>query len=297
MPDTADPRSAVLVAIMNKPLDFALAHDRHWYRIPVESADKRLKTRFPPTRLAFYQTRVFGEDAFAVNYSARVEGVRIVPRWELFPEEPPNEKTERRYYQLLLAPLERLSRPIVSRRWRRIIFIPTTFEKFETAAEINDLYDESPLEDELWAAMKQQQLSAERQEYVRIGAKNYALDFALYCAKGNIDVETDGDSWHDPPERVKQDKKRDNDLNASGWHTLHFTTSQIKEQVEEYCIAKMKEAIDNLGGLDEPGRFMPRKVGNTYLYQPTLFEAKSEYAANEVELDDDELWRIGEEDM
>jgi hypothetical protein len=30
----------VLVAIMNNPLDFAVARDQHWYRIPVTSATK-----------------------------------------------------------------------------------------------------------------------------------------------------------------------------------------------------------------------------------------------------------------
>ena len=28
-------RGEVLVAIMNNPLDFAIARDQHWYRIPV----------------------------------------------------------------------------------------------------------------------------------------------------------------------------------------------------------------------------------------------------------------------
>ncbi len=53
----------------------------------------------------------------------------------------------RRYYQLLLGNLQPLPKPILSRRLRRITFIPTTRKKFKTAIEINDLWDESPLED------------------------------------------------------------------------------------------------------------------------------------------------------
>jgi hypothetical protein len=43
----------VLVAIMNNPLDFTIAQDRHWYRVPVSSAEKWLKGRWPAQWLAF----------------------------------------------------------------------------------------------------------------------------------------------------------------------------------------------------------------------------------------------------
>ena len=47
----------VLLAIMNSPLDFSIAQDRHWYRVPVSSAKKWLKGRWPPQWLVFYQTQ------------------------------------------------------------------------------------------------------------------------------------------------------------------------------------------------------------------------------------------------
>ena len=164
---------------------FALARDQHWYRIPVSSVEKWLKGRWPPRWLAFYQTKVFGSDAFAVNYYCQVLDVREVRRWQLFPDQPRDDKGLRRYHQLLLGPLQRLPRPIVSRRWRRIVFIPTTWRKFASAAEINDLYDDSPLEDRLWAELKRLGIRAERQEFVAVGGRNYALDFAaLRCEPG-----------------------------------------------------------------------------------------------------------------
>ncbi|MCK4315149.1 MAG: hypothetical protein KAX24_05200, partial [Anaerolineae bacterium] len=85
-------RGEVLVAILNNLLDFAVARDQHWYRIPVGSVHKWLKDRWPPRWLAFYQTKVFGSEAFAVNYYARVLGVRQVYRWQLFPDQPRDEK-------------------------------------------------------------------------------------------------------------------------------------------------------------------------------------------------------------
>src|SRR5947207_1442294 len=109
-------RGEVLVAIMQRPLDLTYAREQRWYRIPVESFDKWLKHRRTPEWLAFYQTKAFGKEAFAINYYAHIEKITIVSRHELFPDEPLDERGERRYYKLELSPLERLLRPIVSRR-------------------------------------------------------------------------------------------------------------------------------------------------------------------------------------
>jgi very-short-patch-repair endonuclease len=226
-------RGEVLVAIMNDPLDFKRARDEHWYRIPVESAEKWLKRAWPPQWLAFYQTLVFHNEAHAVNYVARVLDIREVFRWQLFPDHPHDAKGRRRYYQFLLAPLHRLSQPILSRRLRRIVFIPTTWQKLMTATEINDLYDESPLEDRLWAEFKRLRISTERQEFIEVNGRSYALDFALYCTRGKLNIETDGDTWHANPQRIPIDNLRDNDLETEGWKLLRFNTLHIREQMHE----------------------------------------------------------------
>ena len=53
-------------------------------------------------------------------------------------------------------------------------------------------------------------------------AKTYALDFALFCKKGNLDVETDGDLWHADPQRIPEDNRRNNDLAVQGYKILRF---------------------------------------------------------------------------
>jgi very-short-patch-repair endonuclease len=229
------------------------------YRIPVSSVDKWLRGRWPPQWLAFYQTKVFGNEAHAVNYYARVLNVHKRYRWELFPDQPRDERSQRRYFQLILEPLRRLPRPILSRRWRRIVFIPTTWDKFIGAAEMNDLYDESPLEDRLWTGLKKRQIPAERQEFVQVKDRSYALDFAVYCVSGKIDVETDGDTWHADPERIPLDNLRDNDLETVGWRVLRFNTPQIHHEMDEYCLPTIVENINRLDGLDE-GRLIPRRI-------------------------------------
>ena len=127
------------------------------------------------------------------------------------------------------------------------------------AVEINDLYDESPLEDRLWAEFKGLRISAERQEFVQVGQHLYALDFAIYCASGKMDVETDGDTWHADPERIPLDNLRDNDLETVGWGILRFNTHQIQEEMAEYCLPTVVKNINRLGGLEEQG-IVPRKI-------------------------------------
>jgi hypothetical protein len=46
-------RGEVLVAIMNNLLDFDIAQNQHWYRVPITSAEKWLRDRWPPQWLAF----------------------------------------------------------------------------------------------------------------------------------------------------------------------------------------------------------------------------------------------------
>lgn len=276
--DTIDTRGEVLVAIMNNLLDFIIARDQYWYRIPVHVVEDRLKERWPPQWLAFYQTKVFGSEAYAVNYYAHVLDIRKVFRWQLFPDQPRDQRGQQRYYQLWLSPLQRLPQPIFSRRWRRIIFIPTTWQKFINAVEINDLYDESPLEDRLWTKLKRLNITAERQEFVPVKGCTYALDFAIYCASGKIDVETDGDTWHADPERIPQDNLRDNDLGTAGWRILRFNTPHIMETMAEYCLPTIVENINKLGGLEEQ-RLVPRKVSlddQGGLQQLSLFDSGSQ---------------------
>lgn len=268
-----DTSGEILVAIMNDLHDWHLAVDQLWYRIPVSSVEQFLKRRWPPQWLAFYQTKVFGEEAYSIRYYGRVVAIHRLTRRELFPNETPNPKSNRLYYRLQLAPLEKLPRPIPSARWRRVAFIPTTWMKFITATEINDLYDGSPLEDRLWAALKGFDLPIIRQEWVNIDDKRYALDFAVYCATANLAIETDGDTWHHTPELADKDNLRDNDLKSNGWQVLHFGTRRIMEEAETYCVPKIIDTINSLGGIDD-GDFVPRRIDSDVdsPRQPGLFD-------------------------
>jgi len=268
-----DRRGEVLVAIMNNRHDFEIAAQHHWYRIPVGRAGKWLKNAWPPQWIAFYMTKVFGAEAHAIHYYARVVDIRKVFRRQLFPWEPENDKSSRSYYQLFFEPLQKLPRPILSRRYRRIVFIPTTWHKFANALEINDLYKGSPLEDRLWAAMKRHQIPAEREFFTSVGQDNYALDFAIFCENADIDVETDGDTYHANPQKGGEDNLRNNALEAVGWKVLRFNTLHINEQMESYCIPEIAKTINKQGGISE-GKLLPRRIDINVdgAYQPGLFD-------------------------
>lgn len=131
----------VLVVIMNNRADWAIMQEQGWYRIPVEQVEK-LKQRqqwAPPQWLAFYHTKEFGQDAYTIQYFAKVETMREVSRRELFPEEADNSKSRQCYCKVELEPMQRLSEPIRSDRLRRLTFIATTLEKLLQSREIKEL--------------------------------------------------------------------------------------------------------------------------------------------------------------
>lgn len=269
-------RGEVLVAVMNNLADWDIVREKRWYRIPVDSIPRR----WPPQWIAFYQTKVFGDEAFAVHYFAKVSEIREVGRRDLFPDEVSNAKSTRRYFQLLLENFERLPEPIVSLRLRLIVFIPTTLFKLETAEQINDLFDESPLEDAIWQEMKKLSMPAERQFFVEVDDQRYALDFAVFCRDGKIDIETDGDTWHADPARIPEDNRRNNALAAKGWKVLRFNGMQVREQMAEYCLPEIVKTVNRLGGLSEAEAPPPTYVqGKDGIFQQLrLFEERKPYS-------------------
>jgi very-short-patch-repair endonuclease len=263
----------VLVAILKELSDFAILREQGWYRIPVRTAPRR----WPPKWLAFYQPQVFGTDAYKIRYYGEVSNIRTVERKDLFPNEFASELSNRKYYQLELKSLEERPEPLTSLRARRLVFVPTTWEKFVLAEQVNDLFDDSPLEDRLWAEFKRMQMRAERQWRLQLKQIYYQLDFALFCNQGQIDIETDGDTWHARRERIPLDNQRDNDIQSAGWHVLRFNGQQIREQAKSYCISKIEEMVNQLSGLKEdkhvPRTFYPE----TGAQQFSLFETEAEY--------------------
>ena len=85
--------------------------------------------------------------------------------------------------------MQRLERPIISLRWRRITFIHTTWDRFLDATEINDLFVEGgEYVDRLYAALKERGIQAERQYRVEEPSVVYEVPLSVLCANGRIDI-------------------------------------------------------------------------------------------------------------
>ena len=145
------PYTTVLVAVLKEPRDLALARDGHWYRIPV----KKLPTRAVGAPIvAFYQTRAFGEERWAIRYYAQARRWAEVRRIDLLPDEPDHPRAQEWYYQVWLGPLQALPQPIRSHRWRRITFIVTHWERLQAVEAVEELLHGSVWDEHLWRAMR-----------------------------------------------------------------------------------------------------------------------------------------------
>ena len=236
-----------LVAIMNSKEDFEIAGNHNWYRIPVDSAPPIVRNK-EIKYLAFYHTRIFKDEKYSIRWYSKVNNIETVGRKDLFPDEKPNIKTPKKYFKITFDNLKPLANPVISQRGRRIIFIPTNRYKLFYAPEINYIFNNSPLDNEMWYAFAKKNISAEREFYVNLKDRNYCLDFAIFCKKGNIDVECDGDEFHMKPDAVRKDKNRNNILSSNGWSVLRFTSDDIFHDLKQ-SVSLVQETIKTYGGI------------------------------------------------
>lgn len=59
----------------------------------------------------------------------------------------------------------------------------------------------------------------------------YILDFAF--VKEKLDIECDGEYWHEKCKKPDEDKKRDEFLRNKGWTILRFKNKEIKEKLPD----------------------------------------------------------------
>ncbi|MBC8162102.1 MAG: hypothetical protein H7Z42_12890 [Roseiflexaceae bacterium] len=138
-----------LVAILPRVSDSIILHDQGWYRVPLARAPRGAAAEV----LAFYLTRAFAEQRYSIRWAAEVRQVRLVARRELLPSEPDHPRAAERYLCFELGALETLPTPILSRKLRRITFIPTTLGRLLLASDVAELWQaRSPAADDVWGA-------------------------------------------------------------------------------------------------------------------------------------------------
>ena len=234
-----------LVGLVPRKNLWNIIREQGWYHIPSKSAPKNATFA---EYLGFYFPSIFGKELrYKVNFYAKVKKVDIVKRIKLFPNEKEHKRANEEYFQFHLGKIKELPKSIPSLRWRRIVHIPTSCEKLFSAKEINDLYDTSPLEEKMYLEMQKRKIITERQFYVKVGEKFYCLDFGIFCKKGNIDLECDGEKYHILPDALARDRERNNELTSFGWNILRFTGKEINQTIDN-CFRIIEKTINNLGG-------------------------------------------------
>ena len=141
----------VLVCLMPSPRDMEIARLLGWYRIPLRTAPKVVAV----DTLAFYQPGSFAERAGRIEFVAPVRGHELATRAELLKEEANHPRANEEYFKIQIGPLERLSRPIIAEKWRRLTFLYTTGEYLLNAQTINDLVVHSDERISLWQSLRE----------------------------------------------------------------------------------------------------------------------------------------------
>ena len=145
------PDDLVLVALVTNQTDFVRARTEHWYRIPLRHMPRRA-TGVP--WIAFYQTKAFGTEKWAVNYYAAALSWDVMARRLLLPDQPDHPRAAEDYYRVGLGPLLPVPHPIPSRAWKRVTFLVTHWAQIERAWELGDLLEANALERGLWRALE-----------------------------------------------------------------------------------------------------------------------------------------------
>jgi len=185
--------------------------------------------------LALYQTAKFGDEKWAINYVAPVRGHELTTRAQLLRTQPDHPRADEPYYKIQIGPLERLPRPIPSRAWRRITFLYTTGARLLQAEELNDLIVQSAEREQLWKALRERGLRAEKQYERKSGGE---IDLALLCELGKLGI-TLGDASGEPADKVKERKD---------WEYLTFPEATVNANLPE-VVQTIEQAVQRLGGL------------------------------------------------
>jgi hypothetical protein len=143
--------SLILVTLLPTPRDLEIARLLGWYRIPLRTAPKVVAVDY----LAFYQPSTFGDRGGQIEYVARVRGHELTTRGELLKDEPDHPRAKEEYFKIQLGGLEKLSRPIIADKWKRLTFLYTTGEYLSSAKILNDLVVHHEERQTLWRSLRE----------------------------------------------------------------------------------------------------------------------------------------------
>ena len=172
---------------MPTPRDMEIARLLGWYRIPLRTAPKVVSVDY----LAFYQPGSFAERGGQIEFVAPVRGHELASRAELLKDEADHPRANEEYFKIQIGSLERLSRPIVAKKWRRLTFLYTTGEYVLKADTLNDLVVQSDERALLWKSLRER---AEQKQLYKVDMPDNIDPSVLIALLGIKDLGADYES-------------------------------------------------------------------------------------------------------
>ncbi|MFW5709018.1 MAG: hypothetical protein ACOCX5_02235 [Chloroflexota bacterium] len=134
------PEDRVLVGVIRRKSDLNLLLHERWYRIPELQMPHGVDTEY----LAFFVgKRILRRSSSGIHYYGRVSGFELAHRRDLLPDEPAHPRATERYFRMALESVHLREPPITNNTNRTITFIYTTWDRFEAASTIHDLYSQA----------------------------------------------------------------------------------------------------------------------------------------------------------
>ena len=237
-------KKIVLIGVLKNRRDLKLLLKKKQYRIPALSMPRR-KAGY----IAFYQPSALGRQGRMIKRYARIINCEIVKRKFIVPGEPDHPRADDDYYLLSLDDICELHSPVRNKSRTRVTFGFTTVAKLLKARTVLELFDVPPIEDLLSKALAEGRIKALKEHTFSLpGRKKYRLDFAVFCRKGLLDIECDGEKWHLRKTQAKKDAERDRALRNEGWAILRLKEREIVGNIDR-CMDRIKRKISSLGGL------------------------------------------------
>lgn len=232
----------VLIGVVPRERDFEIARLQRWYRVPTNM----VRDWQTPSWIAFYFGRGFGGDAGKIRYYARVWHADIVRRLEMFPDQPRHPRANAEYVRIHHSELQERPTPIRSHRQRQLVVLPTTWERFMIAADVNDLVVGDEVEEAFYGRLSTAGYRPERAYYVR-GTNAYRLtDYAIFCSRRNIEIDIASQTL---PKRLLVGVNDDTDSGVpDGWAALRLSRFDITKRRDE-SIDRVRELVDASGGV------------------------------------------------
>lgn len=179
------PEDRVLVGVINRKRDFDKARDDHWYRVPQGEAPKGIHAEY----IAFFFSKAFKELNGGIHYYARRTGIELVRRRDLLPDEANHKRADALYHKLQLGELLRKDPPVLNPSHRSVSFIYTTWDRFEQARVLADLYsDADHFVDRVFHVLEEAKIPAERLWQAQ--SEDGSAQIRVICEEGLVIAST-----------------------------------------------------------------------------------------------------------